>query len=137
MRGKLDIKFLTGVAWQDKQHSDVLENINNLLDAIDNGDGATEIKKFLVFLDNYVVVHFHEEEKAMSECHYPSDLARDHIHDHTAFIIVLSQYRIELELDDSPEHVKVVGYSLNSWLEEHMLGMDKKLGVYLTEMAVA
>lgn len=137
MRGKLDRKFLTGVGWQDKQHRDVLENASDLLAAIENGNGASEIKKFLAFLDEYVVVHFHEEEKVMSECHYPGKLARDHIHDHTAFIIVLSQYRVELELDDSIEHVKVIGLSLSSWLEEHMLGMDKKLGVYLTEMAVA
>ncbi len=134
---KLDSKFLTGVFWQDKQHRDVMSNITELLAAIESGDGSGEIVKFLAFLDEYVVVHFHEEEKIMSNCHYPADLAHDHIHDHTAFIIVLSQYRRELELDSSIAQIKIIGLSLHSWLEEHMLGMDKKLGVFLTQMAVA
>jgi len=59
------------------------------------------------------------------------------MHDHTAFIIVLSQYRVELELDNSIEQIKIIGLSLRDWLEEHMMRMDKKLGVFLTEMAVA
>ncbi|VAV83562.1 hypothetical protein MNBD_DELTA01-2085 [hydrothermal vent metagenome] len=134
---RLDSKFLTGVSWQDRQHRDVMRNIADLLEAIESGDGSGEMLKFLAFLDEYVVVHFHEEEKVMSNCHYPSDLAHDHMHDHTAFIIVLSQYRVELELDNSTEQIKVIGLSLRAWLEEHMLRMDKKLGAFLTEMAVA
>lgn len=131
----LDKKFSTGVAWQDRQHSTVMENMAELFDAIERGGGASEIHNLLSFLDDYVVVHFHDEEKAMSDCQYPGDLARDHMHDHTAFIVVLSRYKAELALDDSHEHIKVIGSSLKSWLEEHIHVMDKKLGVYLTETA--
>ncbi|VAW34771.1 hypothetical protein MNBD_DELTA02-640 [hydrothermal vent metagenome] len=134
---RLDSKFLTGVSWQDRQHRDVMRNITDLFVAIENGDGSEEMLKLLAFLDEYVVVHFHEEEKVMNICHYPPELAHDHMHDHTAFIIVLSQYRVELELDNSIEQIKIIGLSLRDWLEEHMMRMDKKLGVFLTEMAVA
>ncbi len=134
---RLDSKFLTGVSWQDRQHRDVMKNITGLLKTIESGDGRGEMLQLLAFLDEYVVVHFHEEEKVMNICHYPPDLAHDHMHDHTAFIIVLSQYRVELELDNSLEQIKIICLSLRDWLEEHMLRMDKKLGAFLTEMAVA
>jgi len=60
---RLDSKFLTGVSWQDRQHRDVMRNITDLFVAIENGDGSEEMLKLLAFLDEYVVVHFHEEEK--------------------------------------------------------------------------
>ena len=52
----------TGVNKIDNQHKELFKRINNLLEACNQGRGKNEVEKVIKFLDDYVIIHFSEEE---------------------------------------------------------------------------
>lgn len=125
----LDRGFKTGVPWQDKQHRELFEKVRELILAAEKGEGEKEVLRLLDFLDEYVVVHFHDEEKAMNDHRFPDALS--HMKEHTGFIEDLSRLKSEVAKGVTPRFVDEVKDRVLLWLETHMSGSDKKLGSFL------
>ena len=119
----------TGVIWQDRQHRELFKRVGLFVDAIDEGRGREEVLRLLEFLDEYVVFHFHDEEKAMERAGYPESLA--HMREHTEFIEELSGLKEELEHGYSPQRLERVRESMVRWLREHIGRADRELGAFL------
>ncbi|MDH4227363.1 MAG: bacteriohemerythrin [Deltaproteobacteria bacterium] len=118
----------TGVQWQDKQHLELIQKVEALLNAVEaHADMATTIK-FLDFLDDYAVVHFHDEEKAMSDTSFAESVA--HTEEHHHFIEEISDIRKRLESGGNfdMEHLKT---HIFDWLANHISVEDKKLGRHI------
>ena len=62
----------TGNVLIDTEHRELLDAINNLMDACSQGKGKDEITKTLTFLNNYVIKHFSDEEKLQVQSKYPN-----------------------------------------------------------------
>lgn len=62
----------TGNVLIDTEHRELLDAINNLMDACSQGKGKEELTKTLTFLNNYVVKHFADEEKLQVQSRYPN-----------------------------------------------------------------
>ena len=122
--------FSTGVEWQDRHHKELFKRINALLDAMNVGMGKDEVLRLFKFLDEYFVVHFDAEEKAMHKFDYPDALA--HIAEHTWFIEEISKLEDECRRKgvSTATVIKTQGKVVD-WLIRHIGKSDKALGAYI------
>jgi len=125
----------TGVEIIDNQHKELFTRINDLVDAIKQKTCKYKISDVVQFLDDYIVLHFGEEEKLMQQNGYPDYPA--HRAQHKKFVAnfeVLKKEVLKLEggkkrgsYDLSVETNRVVV----DWILEHIARIDKKLGSFI------
>ena len=65
-----DGSLSVGVDSIDAQHKGIFTRVDNLLNSMSKGKGRDEIGKVVVFLADYVVKHFKEEESLMLKHDY-------------------------------------------------------------------
>ena len=121
----------TGIDWQDDQHKELFKRIGDLLNAMIEERGDEEVGETIEFLEEYVVVHFGEEERAMEKYGYPD--AETHAAEHGSFRNTVSTFRLTGEPEDRSAYVmdKLVG-----WLQIHIGESDKRLGAFLRDKGV-
>ncbi len=112
----------------DKQHQQLFAMLNELHDAMKAGKGAQEAPRILKKLVEYVCEHFALEEALMAEAHYP-ELAR-HKAEHDKLTSEVARMLQDIESGKTVLSMKLQGF-LRSWLQEHILGTDKKYMSYL------
>lgn len=122
--------LMTGIDTIDKQHLELLERANRLLDSEDSLPPEDEALKLLVYLSDYVHFHFAEEEKVMSAMKYEERQA--HVGQHVYFID---------RVDDLLTLARSKGYGhelsarlallMSDWFVYHIKHSDKKLAAYL------
>jgi len=125
----------TGVELIDDQHKELFTRINDLVDAIKQHTCKYKISDVVQFLDDYIVLHFGEEEKMMQQYAYPDYPA--HKAQHTTFIANFTELKKEvLKLEGGK---KPGSYDLSvetnqvvvDWILEHIARVDKKLGNFI------
>ena len=122
----------------DKEHRRLFEIIKETNDLIQNDllhDKYDEIMRLLVKLKDYTQFHFADEEMLMEKMHYPELAAQKRAH--TAFVERLVEIDLS-ELDDMDNNqqtylLELIQFLLG-WLSNHIIGMDKKIAVYMDEM---
>ncbi len=80
MKFEITNELLTGNTLIDTQHKELINIVNNLLDACANGEGRAKIAQTLDFLEQYVAKHFADEEKLQSDSNYPELLTHSNFH---------------------------------------------------------
>ena len=131
-------KYKTGIDLVDKEHRRLFEIIKETNDLIQNDllhDKYDEIMRLLVDLKDYTQFHFADEEMLMEKMHYPELAAQKRAH--TAFVERLVEIDLS-ELDDMDNNqqtylLELIQFLLG-WLSNHIIGMDKKIAVYMDEM---
>ncbi|MCK4846410.1 MAG: hemerythrin family protein [Deltaproteobacteria bacterium] len=125
----------TGIAWQDKQHKELFDRLSALSSVIEgrraeDGEWLEEFLKTIDFLDEYVAVHFYEEERAMVGSGYPdSDL---HMERHHLFIEEMAHLRRDIEASEATTDIAVsTSRRMVEWLVDHICVMDKDLAAYI------
>ena len=88
-------------------------------------------------LREYTTSHFQDEEALMTRIGYPGLEAQKRAH--SAFIEKLVEIDLS-ELDDIDDNqqaylLELIQFLL-SWLSNHILGADKKIGAYITEKGI-
>ncbi len=121
-------KLSTGVELIDSQHKELIKKINDLLDAMKEGKGRTEINNTVQFLTDYVITHFKTEEDIMIKYNYPEYNAHKKLHDN--FIKDFSE--LIKEMGNLAFTIKLQA-RVCDWLIEHINGTDKVLGNFLKE----
>jgi len=113
----------------DNQHKKLMELINTL-HRIESGESDEDINDVLNELVNYTVYHFKSEEELQQKHNYPGYEAHKEIHKQ-----LVSEVSKKLELlktGDEAIKEKLMIF-LTDWLKDHILGEDKKLGLYLQQ----
>jgi len=107
----------------DHQHQTLLQTLDNLLAACNQGKGNEELIHTLDFLAEYTVSHFKDEEAYMAANGFPG--LPDHKAVHDAFIAEVGSLvqRIKSEGVSLPLVIEVNG-KLNAWIIEHIMQMD-------------
>jgi hemerythrin len=113
----------------DEQHQQLFAMLNELHDAMKAGKGTEQAPLVLKKLAEYVCEHFAWEEALMAKAGYP-DLAR-HKAEHDKLTNEVAKMLQELESGKTVLSMKLQGF-LRSWLQEHILGCDKKYVSYLS-----
>jgi hemerythrin-like metal-binding protein len=110
----------------DAQHKELFRQINLLMEAMSQGKGRDKINDILNFLDQYVNLHFREEEERMETYHSP--VAQVNKQAHTRFIETLGALRGRYEKQGpSSELVLEIKQKMGDWLVNHIYKIDTQL----------
>lgn len=130
-----DPKMETGVAAIDRQHKELVRQVNELMTAMKEGRGRQMIGDVLAFLGKYAVEHFGTEEELMRKNGYP-DYERHHAI-HEAFKKDFGA--LAEELDANPVNLSLtlkVQNKVLDWLKSHILNIDSQVGSFLAAKGV-
>lgn len=113
----------------DQQHQQLFAMLNELHDAMKAGKGTQQAPRVLKNLVEYACEHFALEEALMAQAEYPELVRHKAEHDRlTAEVAKLMQ---DLESGKTVLSMKLLQF-LRNWLQEHILGCDKKYISYLS-----
>ena len=113
----------------DEQHRALIDAFNHLQAAMEKGRGVEEVRKTLVFLANYTLLHFQMEANLMDEQHYP-DLLR-HKKLHHGLVVKVSDLMKRYDLEGPAALTLSTLDFLGGWLVEHIQGEDVRLAEFL------
>lgn len=124
-----DDSYSVGVAKLDDQHKALFAMINRAaLHAECNGNDAT-MHQLAADMMAYAFMHFTTEEEFMQSYDYP-DLD-SHSRMHEDFKVMAMQYEFESQ-QGTADPIKLTDYLID-WLNGHIRGTDRKLGIYLNK----
>lgn len=122
----------------DEQHRkliDMINQMNEIAELDDSYDHYDEIVKLFNGLKEYTVYHFDHEEALMKQKGYDSFNIKIQVLEHKSFINKVAAINL-YELDENQaQTVRKVLDFLSHWLDQHILGTDKKFGEYIKENA--
>ncbi len=125
-------QFGTNVTVADDQHKVLFGMLNDLHDAVPGGDRAV-IGEKLDTLINYVVEHFAEEERLMTETGYPG--YANHKAEHTKLLETCGGVAAKFkagELDITQDTTAFV----KDWLVSHIPNVDMYYGPHLNSKGI-
>jgi hemerythrin len=123
-----------GSSTLDTHHQMIFDCLNALHPLLDVQGRDDEVHAVLNKLEDFVLVHFSEEEQAMKKAGYPDWKAHKQLHDR--------MYEVVFNLKSDVEHGRTVNAAhlfelVNNWLVQHIMGEDKKYVPYLTTTQAA
>ena len=121
--------FSVGVDELDNDHKKLVELINELHDAVEAGKGHNALGKILDGLIFYVSYHLSHEEGLFLRAQYPDIEA--HKQEHALLTTRAKDVYEKFYAAPSETLPQEVLELLKSWLYEHILGSDKKFGVFM------
>lgn len=127
-----DSSLETGNAMIDSQHRELLEKINNLLDACVEGRGRNEAIRTVEFLSDYTKKHFGDEEKLQKQYGYPD--REKHKQYHEYFKRTVAEIAEQLEREGaSIALIGKINSNVGNWLVSHIKREDTKVARHIAE----
>lgn len=123
--------FSIGVEVIDEQHKELFARTNRLLEACQEGRGREVVGETLEFLGDYVKTHFATEEGLMEKYGYPEFATHKRLHE--GFTEAFQRLKEEAAKGSGLTLVTQVNKTIVDWWINHILKVDKKLGVFLQE----
>lgn len=123
---KWDESMSTGVGSLDSQHKQLIAWLNNLLVAMSQGRGRSEVDGLLQQLGAYTALHFGNEEACFEKWKCP--FAAQNAAAHKEFIATFENLRAEYDRNGVSSHLVVRMQSeLMRWLVAHIKRTDTTL----------
>ena len=123
---KWDDVLSTGDETLDNQHKYLVETLNNLGDAINEGYGMEMIARILGRLRFYAGWHFEREEECFDRYQCPA--ASMNKNAHAAFIEKFDRYHVRFrESGGSNELALKIHEELSDWIVNHIMRVDGEL----------
>lgn len=124
-------KYKIGVELIDEQHKELFKRVSDFTELIrsseDWDDKLEKVKETMDFMQEYVIIHFHDEEIYQEKINYP-DIER-HKEAHSKFRQGINDYvKLFNEEGFSEEKIQEFGGKLMAWLIMHVGDMDQKIG---------
>lgn len=120
----------TGVRAIDLQHEELIGIINELDAAYSAGSSQTLLDGVMQRLESYMIFHFRTEEALMSGLRLAEKHTSEHRQQHHDFVGQVAAIRARVERECDGSMGELVDF-LNTWLYEHILKADRKLGALL------
>ena len=120
----------TGHPVIDSQHKELINAINALLAACQQGQAADKAGPTLEYLTSYTKKHFGEEEVLQKKSNYPDYL--NHHQYHESFIKVITDLSAELKQTGPTAAVtqKIIR-NVGDWLVTHIQQQDTKVAAHI------
>ena len=117
-----------GSSTLDTHHQMIFDCLNALHPLLDAPGRDEEVRAVLAKLEDFVLVHFSEEEQAMKKAGYPHWKDHKELHDR--------MYEKVFNLKADVEHGRALDAVhlfelVNDWLVQHIMGEDKKYMPFL------
>ena len=131
-----------GVAWSEKletgheeidnQHRHLFKLTSDIIDSCQKNDHNVSVEETLLFLEDYVVLHFKDEEKLSRESNYPHYAEHKKLHDDfkKTVGVFIGQYREE---SDNEALMSIVTKEIGRWLITHIRLEDVKIAEHIKE----
>lgn len=123
--------LVVGYSEIDDQHIELFTRLNILLDAVDNKKSITEIRKFILFLSEYIKEHLRLEEQLMEKYEYPE--IEKHQKEHRVFKEAYARI-IEDFNAEKLGHRELIGAleaKIGDWFESHIRRTDKDAAKFI------
>ena len=120
--------YETGIVAFDKEHQELVAQVNKLYEAIREKKGDAVLGDILAMLENYTENHFQHEEKLMAEYGFPG--LEEHQQIHQALRNDVQALKVKYSSEPAglaQELLKI----LRGWVLEHIVEVDKKYGAFL------
>jgi hemerythrin len=122
--------FAVGVEAIDRQHRELFARIDGLMSAMSQAKGREVVADLLLFLGEYVQVHFADEEELMRRRGYPG--LEGHVAQHRGFAATFAQLRERLSQSGPTVALTIeLNNKVCGWAVKHVLGSDRALGAFL------
>jgi len=125
---KWDSTMSVGSDEFDNQHKIIIDCLNRLHPLLGKSDCRAEILEVLATLEEFVLLHFGEEERTLRQVGYPD--WRIHKDQHDQMFDLVFNLKTDVESGRTLE-ATYLHEILYSWLIKHILGDDKKYVPYL------
>ena len=117
----------------DEQHQAIVTLINNLDEAMAQGQGKAVLGQIISELARYSVWHFTEEENLFDTLGYPDAAA--HVAEHKRFIAEVMKAQADFDFGKPAQSIQVIDF-LTDWLSTHVCGSDQKYSAFFNEKGV-
>ncbi len=125
-------RLAVGIEAIDQQHQELIRRLNLLVEAMKKGKGKDQVEQVLAFLEDYVVIHFKDEETVMQRYHYPREDFGEHRQAHRAFVRQVQQSKTQLAQQGvTLSFVVNLQMTLAEWLIDHIGKTDVAMATYL------
>ncbi len=107
----------------DEQHKKLINLINEMYDAMQDGKGREIIDTVIDEFVDYTVYHFKTEERLLRQHGYPNYDDHKEMHDHIAK--KARDLKKNLDKGNKPSNIDVM-LLMTNWLNTHILEEDRK-----------
>jgi len=122
-----DDSLRTGNQACDVQHKFLIDIINDLAEAIEQGKASGQVKKTLNLMKYYAEWHFEREEMCMAKFNCPA--AEINLKAHGHFMRTFESFQSDYRESGGSEEIALRMYnSLTDWLVTHIQKIDIQLG---------
>lgn len=130
MRYQLTKDLETGNLTIDREHRELLDNVNKLMDACSSGAGRAAVDPAAKFLLSYVDRHFAHEEELQKKSSYPGYNNHHLFHENYKRKLkeIVSGFSASVSIADLSNLTTHIGI-----LVSHIRTEDRKLGDYLKD----
>ncbi|OIP68126.1 MAG: hemerythrin [Oscillatoriales cyanobacterium CG2_30_40_61] len=119
-----------GIALLDCQHEQLLDQMDELLVAMENNKGDQELRSIMGFLKMYTNNHFNYEESCLD--HYKCPRACNNKKAHTNFLNTLQDINSKIEQKYPLHLIRIqVKRELLDWFVNHIQSIDTQLKSYI------
>jgi len=116
----------TGHAVVDNDHKQLVEQLNQLSEALMNGAGKDRITDMIVFLNSYAREHFAREETHMQRVKCPA--YAENCRAHAQFAAKLDGWVARLQSSGATTALVIeIHREACAWIKSHIVGIDCKL----------
>ena len=119
-----DEKFNTGIEAIDNDHQGLVNLINDLYEAMQDGSGGALLLPIFSALKHYTATHFEREERFMAECDVP-DQAR-HLREHKQMMARLADLESRHRHGEAAISLQTLTF-LRDWLKNHICVVDRAM----------
>ena len=130
MSYKWDESLETGHEKIDTQHKQLIETLNSLIAASQEGKDKEEIFKVVDFLLEYTILHFKAEEVLQLQYNYPDYYVHKKYHEE--FKVTATELNKQLiETGPTPEMINYVTNIIGEWFIHHIKGDDFRMAAFI------
>lgn len=122
-----------GIDSIDTQHKKLINMINSLNDALENGSANYVIHKIFDGLAVYTIVHFNYEEKLFEQYGYEN--SAEHKEEHAELKEQVIELQKKMEDGNFMISIELLSF-LKSWLTNHILKTDMAFSEFLISKGV-
>jgi len=128
-----DESFSVGVRQFDAQHQKLVDMLNSLHDASQEGRSREVLGRIFHDLIEYTVTHFQAEERLMAASGFPG--YAEHRMEHERLTARAVQLQEEFRKGKINVDLDVLNF-LVAWLGGHIKGTDREYGPYLNDRGI-
>lgn len=127
-----DDSFSVGVAKLDMQHEALIDLMNRAYTRVEEGVTDADLEQLAMEMLNYAFMHFATEEELMAAYAYPDREIHQGMHE----IFKQKATEYQQEAKEGKADFLVMIQFLAEWLNGHIAGSDKKLGLFLNRHGI-